>query len=142
MTISCLLPLQILDNPHMTIQYLNTELLNTALDKLKFGAAYTAETVISCMNVELLHDNLKSVCPLKPHRVSMRIHYLQNPRWLSEEGLLNESKAAVPSEFMKKTFQAAQPTHERFLTVDHSCKYFLDFCQTELPPTSGVYSYT
>ena len=28
------------------------------------------------------------------------------------------------SEFMGKTFQAAQLTHERFLTVDHSCKIF------------------
>ena len=26
------------------------------------------------------------------------------------------------SEFMGKTFQAAQLTHERFLTIDHSCK--------------------
>ena len=28
------------------------------------------------------------------------------------------------SEFMMKTFQAAQLTHERFLTIDHSCKIF------------------
>ena len=28
------------------------------------------------------------------------------------------------SEFMGKTFQAAQLTHERFLTIDHSCKIF------------------
>jgi hypothetical protein len=26
------------------------------------------------------------------------------------------------SEFMGKTFQAAQLTHERFLTIGHSCK--------------------
>ena len=26
------------------------------------------------------------------------------------------------SEFMGKTFQAAQLTHDRFLTIDHSCK--------------------
>jgi hypothetical protein len=26
------------------------------------------------------------------------------------------------SEFMGKTFQAAQLTNERFLTIDHSCK--------------------
>ena len=30
----------------------------------------------------------------------------------------------VSSEFMGKTFQAAQLTHERFLTIDHSCKIF------------------
>ena len=28
------------------------------------------------------------------------------------------------SELMGKTFQAAQLTHERFLTIDHSCKIF------------------
>ena len=28
------------------------------------------------------------------------------------------------SEFMGKTFQAAQLTHERFSTIDHSCKRF------------------
>ena len=28
------------------------------------------------------------------------------------------------SEFMEKTFQAAQLTHERCLTIDHSCKIF------------------
>ena len=28
------------------------------------------------------------------------------------------------SEFMGKTFQAAQLTHGRFLTIDHSCKIF------------------
>ena len=33
-------------------------------------------------------------------------------------------KRAVASEFMGKTFQAAQLTHERFLTIDHSCKIF------------------
>ena len=30
----------------------------------------------------------------------------------------------VASEFMGETFQAAQLTHERFLTIDHSCKIF------------------
>ena len=30
----------------------------------------------------------------------------------------------ITSEFMGKTFQAAQLTHERFLTTDHSCKIF------------------
>ena len=34
---------------------------------------------------------------------------------------------------MEKTFQAAQITHERFLTVDHSWKYFFDICQADLP---------
>ena len=28
------------------------------------------------------------------------------------------------SEFMEKTFQAAQLTHERFLTLDHFCEIF------------------
>ena len=42
------------------------------------------------------------------------------------------------SEFMGKMFQAAQLTHERFLTIDHSCKMFFDICQTELPRMSGV----
>ena len=28
------------------------------------------------------------------------------------------------SEFIWKTFQAAQLTHEKFLTIDHSCKIF------------------
>jgi hypothetical protein len=39
---------------------------------------------------------------------------------------------------MEKTFQAAQLTHERFLTIDHSFKIFFDICQTELSQTSGV----
>ena len=43
------------------------------------------------------------------------------------------------SEFIAKTFQAAQLIHERFLTIDHSYKiFFFDIWQTELPPTSGV----
>ena len=34
--------------------------------------------------------------------------------------------AHIPSssEFVEKTFQATQLTHERFLTIDHSCKVF------------------
>ena len=28
------------------------------------------------------------------------------------------------SEFMGKMFQVSQLTHERFLTIDHSCKFF------------------
>ena len=31
---------------------------------------------------------------------------------------------ALTSEFMGKMFQAAQLTHKRFLTIDHSCKIF------------------
>ena len=46
-------------------------------------------------------------------------------------------KVRVSSEVMGKTFQAAQLTHESFLTIDH-CKIFFDICQTELPLTSGV----
>ena len=34
------------------------------------------------------------------------------------------SAAPASSEFMGKTFQAAQLTDERFLTIDHSCKIF------------------
>ena len=45
---------------------------------------------------------------------------------------------AASSEFVGKTFQDAQLTHERFLTIDHSCKICFDICQTELPVTSGV----
>ena len=30
------------------------------------------------------------------------------------------------NKFTGKTFQAAQLTHERFLTLDHSCKIFFD----------------
>ena len=33
-------------------------------------------------------------------------------------------KIAHSSKFMGKTFQAAQLTHERFLTIEHSCKIF------------------
>ena len=34
---------------------------------------------------------------------------------------------------MGKTFQAAQLTHERFLTPDLSCEiFFFNICQTEL----------
>ena len=36
------------------------------------------------------------------------------------------------SEFIWKIFQAAQLTHERFLTIDHSYKIFFDIRQTEL----------
>ena len=32
----------------------------------------------------------------------------------------------VISEFMGKTFQAAQLTHERFLTIDHSCNILVN----------------
>ena len=46
-----------------------------------------------------------------------------------------ERNRSDTSEFMGKTFQAAQLTHERFLTP---AKYFFDICQTELPLTSGV----
>ena len=35
--------------------------------------------------------------------------------WRHERGI-------VSSEFMVKVFQAAQLTHERFFTIDHSCK--------------------
>ena len=45
------------------------------------------------------------------------------------------------SEFMGKTFQTAQLTHERFLTIDHSSNIFFDICQTELPRTSGYVTY-
>ena len=37
----------------------------------------------------------------------------------AKEGLVDHP---VVSEFMEKTFQAAQLTHEIFLTIDHSCK--------------------
>ena len=53
----------------------------------------------------------------------------------AKEGLVDHP---VVSEFMGKTFQATQLTHERFLTIDYSCKIFFHICQTELPPTSGV----
>ena len=38
--------------------------------------------------------------------------------------LVVRSIVGVPSEFMGKTFKAAQLTHEIFLTIDHSCKIF------------------
>ena len=38
--------------------------------------------------------------------------------------LLNSFEQHNISEVMGKTFQAAQLTHERFLTMDHSCKIF------------------
>ena len=38
--------------------------------------------------------------------------------------LLSLKQRTVGSEFMGKTFQAAQLTHERFLTIDNSCKIF------------------
>ena len=34
------------------------------------------------------------------------------------------------SEFMGKTFQAAQLTHERFLTIDNSFKIYLTYSTT------------
>ena len=34
------------------------------------------------------------------------------------------SEIPANSEFMGKMFQAEQLTHERFLTIDHSCKIF------------------
>ena len=37
-----------------------------------------------------------------------------------EDGAIYNVSAS--SEFMGKTFQAAQLTHERFLTIDHACK--------------------
>ena len=33
---------------------------------------------------------------------------------------------------MRKTFQAAQTTHEIFLTLVHSCEMFFDICPTEI----------
>ena len=47
-----------------------------------------------------------------------------------QQGVL---KMSVSSAVMEKTFQAAQLTHEKFLTIDHLCIYlFFDICQTEL----------
>ena len=43
--------------------------------------------------------------------------------------------AHIPSssEFVEKTFQATQLTHERFLTIDHSCKvFFFSFISAKL----------
>ena len=37
---------------------------------------------------------------------------------------MHTMRETTTSEFMEKTFQAAQLTHERFLTIDHSCKIF------------------
>ena len=44
------------------------------------------------------------------------------------------------SEFLWKMFQAAQLTHERFLTIYHSCKIFFWYLSTKL--NSSVYYYT
>ena len=55
--------------------------------------------------------------PVKNSSVKERGSCLERKRCVS--GDANDS-----SEFMGKTFQAAQLTHERFLTIDHSCKIF------------------
>ena len=45
-----------------------------------------------------------------------------------------------PSEFKGKTFQAAQLTHERFLTIDHSFKtFFLISVKPTLQMFAGIY---
>ena len=88
----------------------------------------------------------KSILLFTPNRTSERLSYsfsLVRPYtlfwFLSESLWLKCAKATWwGSEFMGKTFQGAQLTHERFLTIDNSCKIFFDICRTEYPPTSGV----
>ena len=40
------------------------------------------------------------------------------------QGVLSNDQVGLNSEVMGETFQAAQLTHERFLTIDHSCKIY------------------
>ena len=61
------------------------------------------------------------------------------PQWPEPEAQWPETEETIGSEFMGITFQAAQLTHERFLTIDHSCKIFFDICQTELPQYVVLY---
>ena len=68
----------------------------------------------------------------------MRIHYLQNPRWLSEESLLNESKAAVPGKLAKLTdnFVCSEP--ERYHTKKlwfYQCPKYTIFVWAEVSIT-------
>jgi hypothetical protein len=51
---------------------------------------------------------------------------------------MHTMRETTTSEFMEKTFQAAQLTHERFLTIDHSWKiifwYLPNWTSTDLSP--------
>jgi hypothetical protein len=63
---------------------------------------------------------IKGHCgPIRPQRSTWRTTWLANLRF---QALLE--KQPPPREFMGKMFQAAQLTHERFLTIDHSRKIF------------------
>ena len=43
----------------------------------------------------------------------------------SDRDRVSEGAVGACSEFMGKTFQAAQLTYERFFTIDNSCNFFL-----------------
>ena len=63
------------------------------------------------------------------HKLNWATHCLARVHFenISSDDNLNSIQAIldpVGSEFMEKTFQAAQLTHERFLTIDHFCKIF------------------
>ena len=81
-----------------------------------------------------VHDRSTFDCK-KSKSVDHYVHYLElhGVDFSKCPIKINFNSPLLPqiSEFMEKTFQAAQLTHEIFLTLDHSYKIF--FCQNELP---------
>ena len=82
-------------------------------------------------------------CSVKEHLVpsllSSPICYVSATRTVKEASLQKlqrrrkvlKNMMGHSNKFTGKTFQAAQQTHEIFLTLDHSCKIFFDICPTE-----------
>ena len=63
--------------------------------------------------------------PLSPNKRIGNYYYLNSLQIsLNFKIKICRYEQGPSSEFMGKTFQAAQLTHERFLTIDHSCKIF------------------
>ena len=88
---------------------------NVVMQMLSFDCFIMNLQVLEDIFLLLNIDNLKSSRPLKPHRVSMRIHYLQNPRWLSAESLLNEKLLCLASQLkLTDNFVCSEP--ERYHT--------------------------
>ena len=71
--------------------------------------------------VKLGTFNLSSLALLiyEASQFRKKFNYLKKIPYMQDLGGIS---TVTCSEFMGKRFQAAQPTHERCLTIDHSCK--------------------
>ena len=82
---------------------------------------YWHEKACVSLYVCVLEHNM----PMKDYFVTLYVEQkLDTSACLTSAKVDTVSHHTATSEFMGKTFQAAQLTHERFLTIDHSCKIF------------------